>query len=79
MHLSRLWQPRNPGFWLLVVLNGLSAGLGWALRWPDLTPAARWVMAALALGNACLSLWLVWSLVREAPHPPPPPQTHSKP
>ena len=32
MKLTRLFQPRNPRFWLLLVLNLLSAGLAWGMR-----------------------------------------------
>ena len=31
MKLSRLWQPRNPAFWLMVVLNLLSVAAAYGL------------------------------------------------
>ena len=67
MKLTRLFQPRNPRFWLLLVLNLLSAGLAWAMRLPGLASAAVVVMGVLALGNALLGMWLMWALVRDEP------------
>jgi hypothetical protein len=32
MKLARLWQPRNPAFWLMVALNLLSTVLAWIAR-----------------------------------------------
>lgn len=67
MKLTRLFQPRNPRFWLLLVLNLLSAGLTWGMRLPGVTSTAVVVMGVLALGNALLGMWLMWALVREEP------------
>lgn len=67
MKLTRLFQPRNPRFWLLLVLNLLSAGLAWAMRLPGLASAAVVVMGVLALGNALLGMWLMWALMRDKP------------
>lgn len=67
MKLSRIFQPRNPRFWLLLVLNLLSAALAWAMRLPGVASTAVVVMGMLALGNALLGMWLMWALVREEP------------
>lgn len=67
MKLTRLFQPRNPRFWLLLVLNLLSAGLAWAMRLPGVASTAVVVMGMLALGNALLGMWLMWALVRDEP------------
>ena len=67
MKLTRLFQPRNPRFWLLLVLNLLSAGLTWGMRLPSVTSTAVVVMGMLALGNALLGMWLMWALVRDEP------------
>lgn len=32
MKLSRLWRPRHPLFWLMVLFNLLSYACGWAMR-----------------------------------------------
>lgn len=67
MKLTRLFQPRNPRFWLLLVLNLLSAGLAWAMRLPGVASTAVVVMGMFALGNALLGMWLMWALVRDEP------------
>jgi hypothetical protein len=60
--ISRIFQPRNPNFWLLVVLNLLSTTLVWVVQTYPLTPAASIVVVLLALGNALLGARLMWSL-----------------
>lgn len=67
MKLARLWQPRNPAFWLMVVLNLLSAALAWIARNLELAPAAALVVAAFAVANALIGLRLMWGLMREEP------------
>ncbi len=63
MKLSRLWQPRNPLFWLMIVFNLLSSGLAWLMRtWP-LTAFGLALVGAFALANAVMGLWLAWRLV----------------
>ena len=70
MTLSRLWQPRNPAFWLMIVLNLLSTVLAWIARSFELAPAAALIVAAFAIGNALLGLRLMWLLMREEPAKP---------
>jgi len=72
MKLARLWQPRNPAFWLMVVLNLLSTALAWVARSYDLAPLAALVVAGFALGNAVIGLRLMWLLVRDEPGRPRP-------
>ncbi len=67
MNLARLWQPRNPAFWLMVTLNLLSTALAWVARSYDLAPLAALVVAGFALGNAVIGLRLMWLLVRDEP------------
>jgi len=64
MKLSRLLQPRNPKFWLLLALNLLSALLAWVLRTYPLALGPMLLVAAVALANAGLGLWLMWQLAR---------------
>lgn len=64
MKLSRLWRPRHPLFWLMVLFNLLSSACSWALRSLPLTEAAMWLIAAAALGNMGFGLWCAWRLVR---------------
>jgi hypothetical protein len=63
--LARLIQPRNPAFWLIVALNGLSAVLAWLVRAYDLAFWPALVVATFAIGNAALGAWLTWRLLRE--------------
>lgn len=65
MKMTRLWQPRNPLFWLVVVLNALSTLLAWVVRTYPLAPALSVAVAVFAVGNAVLGLRLMWGLVRE--------------
>jgi hypothetical protein len=67
MKLSRLWQPRNPAFWLMVALNLLSTVLAWIVRSFDLAPVAALMVAAFAIGNALLGVYLMWLLMRDEP------------
>lgn len=63
MKISRLYQPRNPVFWIMVALNTLSAGLGWITHSYPLGVAASLLVTGFALGNAVLGTWLVWRLL----------------
>ncbi len=65
MKLSRLYRPQDRRFWLMIVLNLLSAVLAWILRnWP-LVPLATVVVALFALGNAALGMFIAWDLLRD--------------
>lgn len=70
MKLSWLWQPRNPAFWLMVVLNLLSTLLAWIARSYELAPAAALVVAGFAVANALIGLRLMWLLMHEEPTRP---------
>ncbi|MBI5791844.1 MAG: hypothetical protein HZA63_10250 [Rhodocyclales bacterium] len=72
MKLARLWQPRNPAFWLMIVLNLLSTLLAWVARNYSLTPTAALVVAGFAVGNALIGLGLMWVLMRDEPDRPAP-------
>ena len=67
MKLAHLWQPRNPAFWLMVMLNLLSTVLAWVSRNYPLTPVAKLVVTVFAIGNALLGLRLMWGLMRDEP------------
>jgi uncharacterized membrane protein HdeD (DUF308 family) len=65
MKLSRLYRPDDRRFWLMIVLNVLSAVLAWILRtWP-LVPLATAVVAIFALGNALLGMLIAYDLMRD--------------
>ena len=72
MKLSRLWQPRNPAFWLMIVLNLLSTLLAWIARSYELVPLAALMVAGFAVANALIGLLLMWVLMREEPSRPAP-------
>lgn len=65
--LSRLYQPRNPLFWLMLVLNGLSPLLAWVVQNRPLNTVAMLVVTCFAIGNAVLGMWFAWRLLREEP------------
>lgn len=67
MKFSRLFQPRKPAFWLMVVLNLLSTALAWVARTYDLAPTAALAVAVLAVANAVIGLRLMFGLMREEP------------
>lgn len=65
MKLSRLYQPRNPAFWMMIALNVLSSVFAWILRSYPLSTLALAVVAGVALANALLGMWFAWRLVRD--------------
>jgi hypothetical protein len=65
LRLSRLVQPRNPQFWLLVVLNALSTAIAYALRAYDLAPGVALVFAGFAIANAFLGIRIALRLMAE--------------
>ena len=67
MKLGRLYQPRNPAFWLMVVFNLLSTLLAWVARTYELAPAASLVLAGVAIANALIGLRLMLLLMRDKP------------
>ena len=67
MKLSRLIQPRNPLFWMMLALNALSAALAWIVHNRPLNTFAMIVVAVFALSNALIGTWLMWRLVRDEP------------
>ena len=67
MKLTRLFQPRNPRFWLWVALNLLSAALVWMVQTKSLPVGVMLLLALFALGNAVLGTWLMVLLLRTDP------------
>jgi len=65
--LGRLYQPRNPAFWLMLVFNLLSTLLAWVARNYDLAPAVALVLVGVAIANALISLRLMLLLMRDTP------------
>jgi hypothetical protein len=67
--LRRLWQPREPLFWVMVGFNLLSSLGAWALRSLPLTGSGLLLVGGLSLANVGLGLWAAWRLLR-LPDPP---------
>ena len=65
--LSRLYQPRNPQFWFLIVLNLLSTGISYILRSRDLPMLVTLVLAAFALANFVIGIRIALQLMSERP------------
>ncbi len=63
MNVKRLYQPRNPLFWIMVALNLLSAALGWLTHTHEMGVFFGLIIALFALGNAVLGAYLMWRLV----------------
>ncbi len=64
MKISRLFQPRNPLFWLLLVLNLLSMALSHVAQNVALNTLGKTLLVLTALANALLSAYLAWRLVK---------------
>jgi hypothetical protein len=67
LKLSRLIQPRNPLFWLMLVLNALSSAFTYVLHTYELTTPAMLVVGGFALANAIIGMGLVLRLLRGEP------------
>jgi len=63
MKISRLFQPKNPIFWILVALNLVSLALSHIAQNDPLITLGTWVIAVSALLNALVSALLAWRLV----------------
>lgn len=72
MKLLRIYQPRNPLFWLMLVLNVLSYALAWVVQNRALNTLGMLLVGGFALVNAVLGMWLLWRLAQTAPGSQPP-------
>jgi hypothetical protein len=63
MNLRRLYQPRNPLFWIMVALNLLSVALGWITHTQLPGMLFSLFIVVFAVGNAMLGAYLMWRLV----------------
>ena len=64
MKLTRLYQPRNPLFWIMLVLNLFSVVLSWITRSYSLDVLGSLLVTVFAVGNGVLGAYLAWRLVR---------------
>lgn len=65
MKFSRLYQPRNPQFWILVILNVLSSAISWILRTHDLPPLIMLVLGGFAIANVLIGIRIALRLMSE--------------
>ena len=65
MRLARLFQFRNPLFWIFVLLNGLSTVISYLLRTHDFSLPIVLVLACFALGNMIYGIRIALRLMRE--------------
>lgn len=63
MQLNRIYQPRNPFFWIMVALNVMSSLLGWITHNYVLGTFVSLLVVGFAVGNALLGAYLAWRLV----------------
>jgi len=63
---SRLFQPRNPLFWMFVLLNALSSVLSYLLRSYDLSLSMALLLALFALGNVIFGIRIALRLMSAA-------------
>lgn len=63
MKVTRIYQPRNPLFWIMLVLNLLSAILAWLTRTYPLDALGSVLVTVFAVGNALLGTYLAWRLM----------------
>lgn len=64
MKLTRLYQPRNPLFWIMLVLNLFSLVLSWITRSYSLDVLGSLLVTIFAVGNGLLGAFLAWRLIR---------------
>jgi hypothetical protein len=67
MKWLRIYQPRNPLFWMMLALNALSYALAWIVQTRPLNTLGILLVGGFALANALLGVWLMWRLIQTAP------------
>lgn len=70
MKFSRIWQPDNPQFWILLILNGVSSLISFVLRTYELPLGLTWLLAGFAIANVLMGLGIAWRLMQPAPDKP---------
>ncbi len=64
MRLARLFQFRNPMFWIFVLLNGLSTVISYLLRTQEFPLPLVLMLALFALGNMIYGIRIAMRLMR---------------
>ena len=67
MRWLRIYQPRNPLFWIMLAINALSYSMAWIVQTRTLNTLGILLVGSFALANAVLGMWLVWRLIQSAP------------
>lgn len=65
LKVSRLIQPRNPLFWLFIIVNALSTAISFVLHAYPLPLGIRLVLAGFALGNAVVGIVIALRLMAD--------------
>jgi uncharacterized integral membrane protein len=65
MRFARLFQFRNPLFWIFVLLNGLSTVISYLLRTYEFPLPVMLILAGFAVGNMIYGLRIALRLMRE--------------
>ena len=65
MRIGRLFQFRNPLFWIFVLMNGLSTIISYLLRTQEFSLPMVLVLAGFALGNMIYGLRIALRLMRD--------------
>ncbi len=65
MRIGRLFQFRNPLFWIFVILNGLSTVISYLLRTQEFPLPIVLALAGFALGNMIIGIRIAMRLMRE--------------
>lgn len=63
LKIVRLIQPRNPLFWLLIMVNGLSSAISFLMHACQLSLGANLVLAGFALGNVVVGIVIALHLM----------------
>ena len=64
MKWLRIYQPRNPLFWIMLTLNALSTALAWIVHNRTLDTVGMMLVGGFAVANAVLGMWLMWRLIQ---------------
>ncbi len=71
IRVARLFQPRNPLFWIFILLNGLSSAISFLLQTRELPWLLMLLLAGFALGNMFFGIRIALRLMRDPPAPTP--------
>lgn len=67
MKLLKIYQPKNPVFWIMMAVNTLSYALAWIVQNRSLNTLGMLLVGGFALVNSILGMWLLFRLAQNAP------------